>query len=90
MTTKKYTFIESTLSAQQAQEMLMEVYAAKITFHQMRNFSHMERFGKNDRTALRRINALKKDMVTLKKAITKAAQKEKMICVTSDIQITII
>jgi hypothetical protein len=90
MKTKKFTFIESTLSAEQAQEMLMEVYAAKITFHQMRNFSHIERFGKTDRTALRRINALKKDMATLKKTITTAAQKNKLISITSDIQITII
>jgi hypothetical protein len=43
------------ISADEAREILMSVFLGKIDFHENKNFSSEERFGKVDLTALKRI-----------------------------------
>ena len=50
-----FKFIEGEFTPQDAKEVLIDLYTSKINFHLMKNFSSSERFGKDDKTASKRI-----------------------------------
>ncbi len=87
--TEKLSLIEGTFSDIEAKEILINVFTQKINFHQRKNFSSQERFGKVDATASKRIIELKKGMEQAL-AIVELAQKNKQnISISSEINITI-
>ena len=53
--TQTLKLIEGQFQHEKAKEMLLNLYAAKINFHQMKNFGSQERFGKDDAIAQDRI-----------------------------------
>ena len=52
---KKLKLIEGKFLHDEAKEILRNIFSAKINFHQMKNFSSQERFGKDDKTAVKKI-----------------------------------
>ena len=79
--------IEGKFLATEAKEILTNIYTAKINFHQMKNFSSMERFGKEDKIAVKKIPALKKELGKLQKILVAAKEKNKKLIITSEINI---
>ena len=79
--------IEGKFLHTEAREILTNIYSAKINFHQMKNFSSMERFGKEDKTAVKKIPALKKEMNKLEKILLTAKEKNLNLRITSEINI---
>jgi hypothetical protein len=59
---QKFSLIDGLFSSQDSKEILTSIYSSKIQFHQRKNFSTEERFGKADETALNRIPELKKNI----------------------------
>jgi predicted transcriptional regulator len=57
-----FKLIEGSYSSKESREILQNVFSSKIQFHQMKNFSSQERFGKDDITALKRIPELKESI----------------------------
>ena len=53
------SLIDGSFDASEAKEILMNIYSTKIQFHELKNFSSKERFGKPDEMALKRIPQLK-------------------------------
>lgn len=52
-TEKKYSLIDGDFTPKQAEEILRDLYTSKIQFHQMKNFSSIERFGKEDEVSIK-------------------------------------
>jgi len=59
---KTITLIDGCFSSEDALELLRNLYLSKIQFHQLKNFSSVERFGKEDEMALKRIQQLKESL----------------------------
>ena len=86
---EKLKFIEGTFLYEEAKEVLFNIFSAKINFHQMKNFSSQERFGKDDEMATRRIPALKNEIVKLEKILADARTKKKKLIISSEINISL-
>jgi hypothetical protein len=87
--TKKLKLIDGNFKPQEAREILMNVFSGKIQFHQMKNFSSKERFGKEDKIAVKRIPQLKKCIEKINKIIEQAEKKGGHLAISSDIVISI-
>jgi DNA-directed RNA polymerase subunit F len=62
----------------------------KINFHQQKNVSHIERFGKPDEAAKEKVAFLKSELVKLETLIKKADNNNATLKVTSAIHIDFI
>ena len=87
--TEKLTFIEGTFSNEDAKDILLNIFSAKINFHQLKNFSSQERFGKNDEIAKERIFALTKELEKVEKILQDAKLKNKKLKVSSQIVVSL-
>lgn len=87
--TEKLTLIEGTFSCEEAKEVLLNIFSTKIQFHVMKNFSSIERLGKEDKNANKRIPKLKKSTEKLLKVIKQAEAKNKKLVITSEINIVL-
>jgi len=86
---KQLKLIEGRFSYVDAKEILTNIFSAKINFHQLKNFSFQERFGKEDPVAQKRIPALKKEMAKLEKILSEAKAKQKALVISSEINISL-
>lgn len=84
---KKLKLIEGKFLHDEAKEILRNIFSAKINFHQMKNFSSRERFGKDDKTAVKKIPILKKELLKLDKILAEAKAKNLNLVITSEINI---
>ncbi len=87
---EKVKLIEGNFSDEEASEILMSIFYAKIHFHEMKNFSSQVRFGKDDEIAKKRIPALKKETEKMLKIISEAKLKNKRLLITSQINISLL
>ena len=85
--TKKLTLIEGSFSAKDSREILMSVFMSKLHFHETKNFSSKERFGKVDELANIKIPQLKNSMKVLDEFLAKAEENEEYIIMKSEINI---
>jgi hypothetical protein len=76
-----FTFIE-------AREILITMFTSKINFHNIKNWSSQERYGKVDEVAQKRIPALKNELRKLEDILSEAKSKNKMLFVSSEINIS--
>jgi len=58
-TTETLKLIDSTFSVNEGKEILLDLMSSKIKFHELRNFSSVERYGHPDEHSLQRIEELK-------------------------------
>lgn len=86
---KKLKLIEGEFPMEEAKDILYNIFSTKINYHQRNNFSHKERFGKEDPTAKKRIPALKKELVKLEKILAEAGAKGNKLIINSEVTITI-
>lgn len=82
--------IEGTFTDDEANEILMNIFLTKINFHEMKDFSSQERFGKQDEIAMKRIPALKTEIQKLKKILLEAKAQNKKLAVSSEINISLL
>lgn len=57
-----FKLIDGTFKAEEAKELLTNLYSDKIQFHSRKSFSMQERFGHPDEASLKRIPELKKTL----------------------------
>ena len=81
------SLIEGNFSEEEACEILMALYSAKINFHRMRDFSSRERFGRSDEAAQKRIPELQKEIEKVSQIVTEAKSKNKRLIITSGIEL---
>ncbi len=79
--------IDGEFSPQEAKELLVNLFSSKINFHQMKNFSSQERFGKEDALAVKKIPILKQNIETLSDIIKKAENENETLIIKSVVEI---
>lgn len=82
--------IEPCLTEGDAQEILDNIFSAKINFYKLKNFTSQVRFGKNDPNALVRIPDLKKEKEKLQNLFYEAKSQNKRIAISSEIVVTLL
>jgi hypothetical protein len=86
---KELKLIEGDFSPEEAREILMNVFLSKIHFHQNKNLSSEERFGKEDLTALKRIPELKSSMEMISQLIEEAKLNNETFQIISEVKINL-
>lgn len=86
MKTLHLKLIDGTFTAQEAREILAKIYTDKIHFHEMRNFSSLERFGKVDLHSTMRIKELHMTKELINRELG-AMRPEQMVQINSTIQV---
>lgn len=84
---KTITLIDGQFSSDDAFVLLTNLYSSKIKFHQLKNFSSMERFGKEDEMSLERISKLKENLETILTLMKEATADENRIEIKSVVHI---
>lgn len=82
--------IKGEFTSAQALEILSNIFNTKIHFHQMKNFSSMERIGKEDEIAIARLPELKRELKRTIAFLETPEFKGKKIKVHSQISITVL
>jgi len=85
-----FTLIDGNFSIKESREILQNVFSDKIQFHERKNFSSKERFGKEDTTALKRIPKLKKSIDEIIKMLESAENKIELLEIKSEIVINFV
>lgn len=87
---KKYKLINGTFSADESKEILTSVFSGKIQFHQLKNLSSLERFGKEDPFSIHRLAELNTDMTALISYLNEAKSHGKQLKIESYIEINLL
>jgi hypothetical protein len=82
--------IQGEFEVSDALEILEELFTFKIKFHEWRNYSSEERFGKRDQTSIERIKELKKSREELRELLQKLQESGTDVHIESSIAITAI
>lgn len=82
--------IEGEFIPEEGKEILTNIFSSKINFHQLKNFSTLERFGKEDAMAKIRVPALKEDMKKLEQIMDEADKQNKRLLINSVVHISIV
>lgn len=82
------TIIDGNFTYDEAKEILITMFSSKINFHNIKNWSSRERFGKDDAVAQKRIPALRNEMKKLEGILSEAKAKNKRLVVSSEINIS--
>lgn len=85
---EKLKLIEGDFTYEEAKEILMNIFSAKIHYHEMKNYSSQERFGKDDETAKNRIPQLENEIEKVKNLVKEAATNKNKLIITSEINVT--
>ena len=72
---------------EEAKEILTNLYNSKINFHNMKNFSHQERYGRPHSASLARIESLRISLQKVTEAIREAEKTNQMIKIGSAVEI---
>jgi D-mannonate dehydratase len=86
---EKLTLIQGNFNNEDAKDILLNIFSTKIHFHEIRNISSQERFGKNDDLAQHRIPELKECMEKVKQMVALAKSQNKNLIINSEIIISI-
>ena len=84
--TKELTLIDGNFTTDEAKELLVNLFISKIKFHQMKNFSSQERYGKDDVFAVKKILLLKENVEQVYQIIEEAEAKNKILIIKSKIE----
>jgi hypothetical protein len=87
---EQLNLIEGNFSDEEAKEILMGIFLAKINFHEKKIFSSQIRFGKVDEIAINRIPKLKKETEKMLQIISEAKLNNKRLLITSQINISLV
>jgi hypothetical protein len=85
---EKLTIIDGNFTFIEAREILITMFRSKINFHNIKNWSSQERYGKDDEIAQKRIPELRNELIKLEEILSEAKSKNKMLFVSSEINIS--
>jgi homoserine dehydrogenase len=84
------SLIDGQFSDEEANDILMNVFLKKITFHERKDFSAIEMHGASDKNEKDRIITLKKEMEKAHKIIAEAKSKNQRLRINSEIKISLL
>jgi len=83
-----FKLIDGKYIADDAMEILMNLFNSKIYFHELKNFSLKERSGTEDKFSKKRIKELTKCTKDIAALINKAEKKNKKVVIRSFVDLT--
>jgi hypothetical protein len=83
----KLSLIDGNFSAEEAKEILINIYSTKINFHEMTNFSSVERFGIENKVAVDRISILRNNIEKIVELVDEMKDKNQNFIISSEIHI---
>lgn len=86
-TTDKLVLVDGRFSDEEAREILLNLFSTKIHFHEAKNFSSQERFGKDDATAMKRIPELKTCLDQVREIVSNAKSNKKRLHISAEVRI---
>jgi hypothetical protein len=87
---EKLVLIEGIFLEEEAKDILMNIFSAKINFHQLKNLGAHERYGKDDATAKERIPQLKAEVEKLQQLLSEAKGSSRRLAIHSEISISLV
>ena len=84
---EQVSLIDGEFSVEEIKEILLNMYNSKIQFHQLKNFSSKERFGKEDAIAVKRLPELEKSRQKLIAIFEKASHNQGSLKIKSYIEL---
>lgn len=87
---QKLTLINGTFKPDQAKEILSKIFADKIKYHEVKNFSSQIRHGKDNKVSVKRIPELKESIEKLSEIVEAAKKAKKKLVISSDVHIEMI
>jgi hypothetical protein len=87
--TETITLIDGDFDDKEAREILVNIFSSKINFHQLKNYTSHERYGKVDAHAAKRIIELKKGLEMALEILLVAQKNNKQITINTEVNITI-
>jgi hypothetical protein len=88
-TTNQLNFIEGQFTAEEAKEILINIFTTKIKFHELKNFSSQIRNGHGDDFAQKRILFLNEELKKIQTIIEEANTLNKKLIIKSEIYISL-
>ncbi len=85
---EKLIFIDGNFSHDEARSILMNIFSTKIQFHELRNFSAIERSGREDEMAKKRIPELKQIIQKVENILVDDQYINKRVLIKSEVHIT--
>lgn len=82
---EKLTLIKGSFDAEDASEILLNLFSSKLQFHSLKNFSSMERFGVEDPISAQRIPELKKTLGLIEKILADAKRSNLRLSLHADV-----
>ncbi|MDQ3041426.1 MAG: hypothetical protein M3R11_03490 [Acidobacteriota bacterium] len=87
--TETINLVKGTFTPKEAQEILLQLLNSKIKFHNLKNWSSRERFGKPDADSEQRLKYLEESRKKVEMIISEAMDEQKTIIINSSIEINI-
>lgn len=81
------TLLKGLFTAEEAREVLISLFQAKINYHEARNFSSQVRSGCDDRIAAERLPELRKSLLRIRELVAQAEGSNRKMVVTSTVNI---
>ena len=85
---QEINLLDDLFSADEANEILLNMYKSKIQFHKIKNLSSNVRYGVADEVAIQRIEELNKSVEQLNQIIKKAKQNNGKLIIKSALNIS--
>ena len=79
--------IDGIFSPKETLDILLNLYNDKIKYHELKNFSSLERFSKEDPNAAKRIPELKKEVEKIHAFLSGLNEKKDQIVIESSVNI---
>jgi hypothetical protein len=89
-TTEKLSLVDSNFSNDEAIEFISKMINSKINYHNIKNWSSQERYGKDDEIAQKRIPELRQHMENLRAFLSDNQNRNKRFLISSEINITLL
>ncbi|HPF89504.1 MAG: hypothetical protein H6590_05510 [Flavobacteriales bacterium] len=84
------TLLKGHFTPDEAREVLINLFQAKVSFHQMKHFSSLERTGREDHVAKERILELKESMRRIREMVAQAEASGMMMSISSTVEVDIV
>lgn len=81
--------IDGQFTPEDARELLIDLFSRKTNFHEIKNFSANERFGKDDPVHINRIHALTNSMEQLNRLFQEVKGSDKKVVIRSVVSISV-
>jgi uncharacterized protein with von Willebrand factor type A (vWA) domain len=81
--------INGEFSTEDARELLIDLFSRKTNFHEIKNFSANERFGKDDPIHMNRIDCLTNNIQKLNLLFRELSESDCRLVIKSDVTITV-